>query len=151
MNNKGFAITGVLYSLLILFLVVLLSLLAALRTENSRFVMLKEAIEDDYRLSDMCEMPEKIELGGDSSLVYYITESKKYYLEVTYDDDSFCGDGFIYVPENVFLQLNGGKLAFSTYAFDGDVYQIKGILGCTDTSSIRRVTLVGYGCNKEGE
>lgn len=42
MNNKGFAITGVLYTIMILFLLILISILAALSSRNN---LLKKSVE----------------------------------------------------------------------------------------------------------
>ena len=48
MNNKGFAITGILYTLLILFLLIFASFLGELRTRNRFLEKSIESFEDSY-------------------------------------------------------------------------------------------------------
>ena len=52
MNNKGFAITGILYTILIMFILILLSVLSGL---NSRMQLMEKAVStvnDDYILKN---------------------------------------------------------------------------------------------------
>ena len=59
MNNKGFAITGVLYTVFILFIMVLLSMLSAL---NQRMVFMEKSISsytDSYKAANDSENNDK--------------------------------------------------------------------------------------------
>ena len=51
MNNKGFAITGILYTIFILFIMVLLSILAGLNTRKDLLEKSIMSFEDDYKAS----------------------------------------------------------------------------------------------------
>lgn len=48
MNNKGFAITGILYTLLILFLMILLSVLSGMRANKNMLEQSIASLEDDF-------------------------------------------------------------------------------------------------------
>lgn len=48
LNNKGFAITSVLYGLLILFVVMMSSYLTVLSAKKNRIDTITKEIEDDY-------------------------------------------------------------------------------------------------------
>lgn len=48
MNNKGFAITGVLYTIMILFLLILLSILAGLSSRNNLLKKSVESLESNF-------------------------------------------------------------------------------------------------------
>lgn len=50
MNNKGFAITGILYTIFILFIMVLLSILAGLNTRKDLLEKSIMSFEDDYKI-----------------------------------------------------------------------------------------------------
>lgn len=52
MNNKGFAITGILYTIFILFIMVLLSILAGLSSRRSLLEKSIMSLEDDYKITD---------------------------------------------------------------------------------------------------
>ena len=55
MNNKGFAITGVLYTIMVLFLLILVSILAGLSSRNNFLKKSVESIEDDYVGSEVMD------------------------------------------------------------------------------------------------
>lgn len=48
MNNKGFAITGVLYTVFVLFLMILIAILIGLNSTNKLAKKSIESLEDDY-------------------------------------------------------------------------------------------------------
>ena len=48
MNNKGFAITGILYTLLILFLLIIGSFLGSMRSKNNYLEKSISSLEDSY-------------------------------------------------------------------------------------------------------
>ena len=53
MNNKGFAIIGILYTILILFLMIMVSVLAGLNTRKNFMEKSIESFQDDYLGSDV--------------------------------------------------------------------------------------------------
>lgn len=53
MNNKGFAIIGILYTILILFLMIMLSVLAGLNTRKNFMEKSISSFQDDYLGSDV--------------------------------------------------------------------------------------------------
>lgn len=70
LDNKGFAISGILYTLLVLFLTVLLSVLGILRTQREMFEKSISDIEDDFsgHLIDSNQLANDI-LSGGSNIV----------------------------------------------------------------------------------
>ena len=61
MNNKGFAITGILYTIFILFIMVLLSILAGLNTRKDLLEKSIMSFEDDYKI---LEENKVVDIGG---------------------------------------------------------------------------------------
>ena len=61
LNNKGFAITAVLYGLLILFVVLIGSYLTLLGTKKSRLDIITSDIEKDYEFKKLNNMIKTIE------------------------------------------------------------------------------------------
>ena len=55
MNNKGFAITGVLYTIMILFLLILVSILAGLSSRNNFLKKSVESMENDFVGSEVTD------------------------------------------------------------------------------------------------
>lgn len=55
LNNKGFAITGILYTLLVLFSLILVSVLAGLSSRLRIMEKSIESLEDDYKLETAVE------------------------------------------------------------------------------------------------
>ncbi len=53
MNNKGFAITGILYTLLILFLTVMVSVLAGLRSKKNMLEQSIIPLEDSFKGTEL--------------------------------------------------------------------------------------------------
>lgn len=66
MNNKGFAITGILYTLLILFTMILLSVLATMSVKKTTLEKTIIGLEDSYKLKDLGEI--KTETSSDKVL-----------------------------------------------------------------------------------
>lgn len=54
LNNKGFAITGILYTLFILFLLILVSLLGGLKSKQNLLMNSVDSFENKYQLSPVC-------------------------------------------------------------------------------------------------
>ena len=70
MNNKGFAITGILYTIFILFIMTLLAILSGL---NTRMKLMEKSImsfQDDYSLKNIATEGEKNQMNSDKIALY---------------------------------------------------------------------------------
>lgn len=102
MNNKGFAISSILYGVLLLFLMVLLSLLYILVTRLNRLTTLVEEVSSDIENIEEVIINEDID---DSN--YYITKYRaKYEMTINYN---ICSS---YLPKNVLLKLKDNKIYY---------------------------------------
>lgn len=81
MNNKGFAITGILYTIFILFMLLISAALANISFKRSTLSKSLAEFENDFALSkiDLLENGYKIEDGS-----YYASFDGKYIFELTY-------------------------------------------------------------------
>ncbi len=61
MNNKGFAITGILYTIFILFIMILLSILSGLNTRKNILEKSIMSFSDDYKITDASDNTDKLE------------------------------------------------------------------------------------------
>ena len=89
-NNKGFAITATIYGFLILFLIILLSVLSVMRSQNNRSITISEKIENK-----LFPVNETIITGDDLKENNYndvVKKRGKYYANV------FCGTATL--PQN---------------------------------------------------
>lgn len=75
LNNKGFAITAVLYGLLILFVILIGSYLTLLATKKNRLDSITSDVESKYELGDC------IEVNNNISYPYYAPHTGKYVFE----------------------------------------------------------------------
>lgn len=92
MDNKGFAITGIIYTLFILFLMILISVLSGIR------IMQRSASDSVYKLKEEVEKVEKVDgsnygdLINDNKLILPTGDGKYYKYEFKVDgrfeDDS---------------------------------------------------------------
>ena len=117
-NNKGFAITATIYSFLVLFLIILLSILAILRSENNRSITVSERIEantflynevaydtDEYRISSGNS------LGNLKRGKYYLILIDNYRnAKNAASDHSTIYDCYVYFPQSGIFSLEDGVL-----------------------------------------
>lgn len=138
LNNKGFAITGILYTLFILFLLILVSVLSGLSSKKNMLEKLTMSYEDDYsgrklnateeeykEIVDAIESNSTTVLAKEGKYVFSVTdntekESKKYQC-VTYlkNGDSLILDNMTFVTD--LCNKNGYDISFSlkeVYLFD---------------------------------
>jgi hypothetical protein len=110
-NNKGFAITATIYGFLVLFLIILLSVLAVLRSENNRSITISESIDNNTFLYNEEVYAEIVRIGNGN-----YTEKNtrgKYYLRFKYNADSGNSnieDCYVYLPNNSKISVDGGVL-----------------------------------------
>lgn len=125
LNNKGFAITGILYTVLILFLLLLSSLLLMLTTRINRLIKLTDSINkeventNDIDIGDYDsasdENPNKISNPIDGTK-YFITSYRGKY-EFKINDNNIC---YSYLPENALLSIKDGKLKYKLPSINED-------------------------------
>lgn len=111
-NNKGFAITATIYGFLILFLIILLSVLSVMRSQNNRSITISEKIENKLFPS--------VEVTTDSPETiteYSITKRGKYYIRLIKTSGNPVDNCTIYLPnsgtlkvESNTLKLNGNNI-----------------------------------------
>ena len=119
-DNKGFAITGTLYSILIFFILILLSFLSVLSTKKDFYDDISEDTKNYLEMS----VPDTIEeITLNSTTTSYITlENAKYRFEL---------QGFsyeIYLPKDVTIGINGNPVSTVTMT--------KNILGENITTNV---------------
>ena len=125
LNNKGFAITAVIYSILILFLMLFLSMIKVMNTERTRL----EKVADTLH-SGSVNMKEIIVTEGDVTTIKSFTTNYRGKYELTINNNS-C---FAYLPVYTVISLDGTNLKF------------------TDNNGIDRTTdvnLFGTNCSKQ--
>ncbi len=99
LNSKGFAVTGTLYGLLILFLLVITSLLVILRSKFKDYQVTEEIINNHITMNNTYNINKQL----DSS---YVTEYRGKYT-FTINNDKTCSS---YLPSNITLELINGIL-----------------------------------------
>ena len=139
MNNKGFAISGILYSILLLFLMLLLSLLHVLITRINRLTSLVEKVNSDVEdigcassdpsscTGDLVYDPEY----GDSDTFFTTKIRGKYTLKINDSDECF-----MYLPKNISLIVEDGKIKYIKPNDEGVI----------DVTSGDKIEVVGHRC-----
>ena len=94
-NNKGFAITATIYGFLILFLIILLSVLSVMRSQNNRSITISEKIEN--KLFPINEVVIGSPQENDFSM---ITKRGKYYANVFCGTSTTPNEYFFYAGNN---------------------------------------------------
>ena len=99
LNNRGFAITAVLYGLLILFLLLFLGMIRILNTERKRMEKISDEIDKSIVNMEKIEISE----GG----IYVTPYRGKYVFNIN-------GDGtkeyYMYLPIYSIVSISGGKI-----------------------------------------
>ena len=114
MNNKGFAISGILYGVLMLFLMLLLSLLNVLVTRINRLTSLvnevNNSVEDIRCASSDSSCPNRIYYDdelNDSDTLYTTKVRGKYILKV--NNSIECS---LYLPKNISLVVDNRQIKY---------------------------------------
>lgn len=132
MNNKGFAITGMLYGVLLLFLMVLLSLLYVLVTRINRLTTLNEEVKKVVEDKTITAIATEFTDG------YYITTMRgKYVININGNTD----DCYAYLPKDILLKINNSKLSYLLPDTEGE-------LNVFDTEHLQELSLIG--CTNDG-
>lgn len=110
MNNKGFAITGILYTLLILFTLTLISVISVLNTRNK--ILEKASQKIEYKKSWNCI----------NDNILRITAKKGKYIFV----DNNNNECYTYLAENTLLEPNELTFTTSTCNLEKETLTLKG-------------------------
>lgn len=133
MNNKGFAITGILYGVLLLFLMVLISLLSVLVFRLNRFTTLVDEVSSDMENKNLVEINETID-----TTKYYQTPYRGKYTFTINGTTTKC---YAYLPKNIALKTDSNKMYYIEPTLVGDKYEIDvnttgtelTLIGCTNS------------------
>lgn len=109
MNNKGFAITSILFGILILFLLVLVFLLGVLRSQRLRMEKLSDSVNSTIGEVVCDEITEKIEettIENSGRYIIDIGSNNNCYLYVKKNDDISLISGQIKVEDEVATLIN---------------------------------------------
>lgn len=121
MNNKGFAITGILYTLLILFLLLVGSFLGALRFKNNFLQKSIESLEDDFVVDAI------IEVENDGIANFVTKCDGKYIFENKEDASVSC---YAYLSKGVtidFTDIKGIVASCSSDIEDYTNFRLSGV------------------------
>lgn len=146
LNNKGFAISGILYGVLILFLMIILTLLKILvvRIDDLDNIQ-SETIEEVEKVG--CASNESIQdtlcnttfsYGESDSEYNYITKVRGKYEIRIIDNNNVC---YAYLPKNIVLVIKSNKLAYLVPGNDNSV-DLNNTSGATDLTN----SLSGSNC-----
>ncbi len=118
MNNKGFAITGILYGLMVTFILMVLSLLAILSSKKNRLMEITGSITNTIDFKEEV-LTQNINLP-------YVTEKRGKYVFIvngTYECSAYLPpNAHIIATEYVIKVFNysGGELVTRNLALEGD-------------------------------
>lgn len=148
LNNKGFAITGILYSVLVLFLMILVSMLSLLSSRQNRLYVLTGSIKEEMESKNNITIQEftsdsnerHISNPINTSLAsYYITDYRGKY-ELTINGNRTC---YSYLPSNILIRINNGQIKYQNPTSDGS-------LDPNNQDNLNIMTLLGTNCNNNG-
>lgn len=149
LNNKGFAITGILYTILILFLLLISSILLMLTTRINRLIKLTDSINkevennseiniNEYNRAD-ANNEKKISNPIDGNK-YFITSYRGKYEFIT-NNGNTC---YSYLPENTLLSIDNGVLKYKLPSIDENGSYI------VDTSNLDNMNeLIIFNCQNQ--
>ena len=109
MNNKGFAITGILYTLFVLFMMILLSILSTISYKKGILEKTVLGLEDDFNLTEVTNLNTTYQIDGLTSEKTATVNGKyvfKLYTEIKYDDSNIetaPNECYIYLEKGQFI------------------------------------------------
>lgn len=112
MNNRGFAISGILYGVLLLFLMVLLSLLYVLVTRINRLTLLVDEVNAQVENKEYKTIGEVIDTTN-----HYITTYRGKY-EIKINNTSIC---YAYLPKDILIKINNNKIVYLLPDANGEI------------------------------
>ena len=143
LNNKGFAITGILYTVLILFLLVLSSLLLMLTTRINRLIKLTDNINKEVENKNSIDI-ENYDGSGvvNQNMIsnpidgnkYFITSYRgKYEFVINDNNANIC---YSYLPENTLLSISDGILKYKLPTLDESGNYVVDTFNLTDLTEL---------------
>ena len=148
LNNKGFAITGILYTILVLFLLLLSSLLLMLTTRINRLIKLTDDINKEVENNNIISIGKYDSDSNQNKMSnpidgnkYFITSYRgKYEFKINNNFDK-C---YSYLPENTLLVITNGILKYKLPSIDENGNYV------IDTSDLNNLNdLIVFNCNNE--
>ena len=137
MNNKGFAITGILYGVLLLFLMVLISLLSVLVFRLNRFTTLVDEVSGDMENKNIVASDKIDEYNANiTSDGYFQTPYRGKY---TFKVNGTTTECYAYLPKNIVIKKVGTSLNYLESDNEGNIDVTQDgtpltLIGCTNPS-----------------
>ena len=126
MNNKGFAITSILFGILILFLLVLVFLLGVLRSQRLRMEKLSDSVNSTIG-EVVCDEITDIFVNENK---HTIENSGRYIIDIV--SNNIC---YLYVKKNDYISLNSGQIKVNG--------EVATLINC-DNNGITSATITKY-------
>lgn len=117
LNNRGFAITAVLYGLLILFLLLFLGMIRILNTERKRMAKISDEIDDSIVNMEKITIDSSEGTIGDGGI--YVTPYRGKY--VFYIGGDTSNKYYMYLPIYSIVSINGGKITVTSGTSQRDI------------------------------
>ena len=127
MNNKGFAITGILYTIFVLFMLIIGAILANISFKNRSLSLAITSLEDEFSLIKVTPLETGYTIKDDK---YFAQFNGKYLFELTYTINS-----------------STKKIICSTYLKKDDEIPLKNDLSLGDANPAKDFTLIPNDCN----
>lgn len=145
LNNLGFAITAVLYGLLILFLLLFLGMIRILNTERKRMEKISDEIDKSIVNMEKIDINSGISEGG----IYVTPYRGKYVFKITGDETK---EYYMYLPIYSIVSISGGKIKVTSGTSQSEIadssFLANGKLICDSgsnqtNSGITSITITG--------
>lgn len=145
LNNRGFAITAVLYGLLILFLLLFLGMIRILNTERKRMEKISDEIDKSIVNMEKIDINSGISEGG----IYVTPYRGKYVFKITGDTSK---EYYMYLPIYSIVSISGGKIKVTSGTSQSEIadssFLANGKLICDSgsnqtNSGITSITITG--------
>lgn len=117
LNNRGFAITAVLYGLLILFLLLFLGMIRILNTERKRMAQISDEIDDSIVNMEKITIDSSEGAIGEGGI--YVTPYRGKY--VFYIGGDTSKEYYMYLPIYSIVSINGGKIKVTSGTSQRDI------------------------------
>lgn len=145
LNNRGFAITAVLYGLLILFLLLFLGMIRILNTERKRMEKISDEIDKSIVNMEKIDINSGISEGG----IYVTPYRGKYVFKITGDETK---EYYMYLPIYSIVSISEGKIKVTSGTSQSEIadssFLANGKLICDSgsnqtNSGITSITITG--------
>jgi len=119
MNNKGFAITGILYGVLLLFLMVLISLLSVLVFRLNRFTTLVDEVSSDMENKNIVASDKIDEYNANiTNDGHFQTPYRGKY---TFKVNGTTTECYAYLPKNIVLKIDSNTINYKEPDAEGQI------------------------------